>query len=73
MAFEYYIEHFRICEKKETKKKRKSRQDWGNEEKWEESKKTKSAVGDNMRSGEKEIEEKVKKKMLFEWKQDFAK
>ena len=36
-------------------------------------KKTESAVGDNMRSDEKEIEEKVKKKMLFEWKQDFAK
>ena len=36
-------------------------------------KKNESAVRDNMRSGEKKIEEKVKKKMLFEWKQDFVK
>ena len=37
----------------------------------EDEKKTESAVGDSIRRGEKEIEEKVKK-MLFEWKQDFA-
>ena len=58
--------------KKESEEKEKSQQDRGNEEKWVELKKIESADRDNMRSGEKEIEEKVKKKMFFEWKEHFV-
>ena len=64
----------RWAKNEEIEEKEESRQDRGNEEamkKMRRVKRIESAVRDNMRSGEKDKEEKIKK-MLFEWKQDFA-